>query len=58
MQAYEWAHLIGEGATLTRNPWGDPSFGNYFFLLTGFHGSHVLTGLIVLSVTAWHSAHG
>ncbi|MCM3880539.1 MAG: cytochrome c oxidase subunit 3 [Vicinamibacterales bacterium] len=58
MQAYEWAHLIGEGATLTHNPWGDPSFGSYFFLLTGFHGSHVLTGLIVLCVTAWHSAGG
>jgi len=48
MQAYEWAHLIGEGATLTSNPWGDPLFGAYFFMITGFHGSHVLTGLIVL----------
>jgi cytochrome c oxidase subunit 3 len=52
MQAFEWAHVIGVGATLTRNPWGDPAFGSYFFLLTGFHGSHVFTGLIVLGVTA------
>jgi cytochrome c oxidase subunit III len=52
MQAYEWAHLIGEGARLGANPWGDRSFGAYFFLLTGFHGSHVLTGLIVLTSTA------
>lgn len=56
MQAYEWAHVIAEGATLTRNTWGDPAFGSYFFLLTGFHGSHVLTGLIVLAVTAVHAA--
>ena len=56
MQAYEWWHVIGEGATLTRNSWGDPAFGSYFFLLTGFHGSHVLTGLIVLVVTALHAA--
>jgi cytochrome c oxidase subunit III len=56
MQAYEWAHMIGEGATLTHNNWGDAAFGSYFFLLTGFHGSHVLTGLIVLAVTAMHAA--
>ena len=52
MQAYEWTHLIREGASLTKNPWGDASFGSYFFLLTGFHGTHVLTGVIVLSTTA------
>jgi cytochrome c oxidase subunit 3 len=56
LQAYEWAHVIGEGATLTANTWGDAAFGSYFFLLTGFHGSHVLTGLIVLGVTAAHAA--
>ena len=52
MQAYEWSHLIGEGARLTHNPWGDASFGAYFFLLTGFHGTHVLTGVVVLVSTA------
>jgi cytochrome c oxidase subunit 3 len=52
MQAYEWSHLIAEGATLTRNPWGEASFGSYFFLLTGFHGTHVLTGVIILLTTA------
>jgi cytochrome c oxidase subunit 3 len=52
MQAYEWSHLIGEGARLWRNPWGDASFGSYFFLLTGFHGTHVLTGVIILTSTA------
>src|SRR3954447_24283268 len=25
MQAYEWTHLIAEGASLTHNPWGDAS---------------------------------
>ena len=56
MQAYEWAHIIGEGARLAGNPWGDRAFGAYFFLMTGFHGSHVLTGVIVLLSTAWRSA--
>jgi cytochrome c oxidase subunit 3 len=58
MQAYEWTHLIGEGARLNANPWGDPAFGAYFFLLTGFHGSHVLTGTIVLATTAIRTALG
>jgi len=58
MQAYEWAHLIGEGARLTQNPWGAPSFGAYFFLLTGFHGTHVLTGLVILLTTAVRLAKG
>ena len=52
MQAFEWRHLILEGARLSTNPWGDASFGAYFFLLTGFHGTHVLTGVIVLATTA------
>lgn len=56
MQAFEWRHLIAEGTTLTHNPWGDAVFGSYFFLLTGFHGSHVLTGLVVLTATAWRTA--
>jgi cytochrome c oxidase subunit 3 len=51
-QAIEWSHLIHEGARLTQNPWGAPQFGQAFFLLTGFHGSHVLSGLIILIVTA------
>ncbi len=52
MQAYEWTHLIEEGARLTHNPWGDAAFGSYFFLLTGFHGTHVLTGVVILLTTA------
>jgi cytochrome c oxidase subunit 3 len=58
MQAYEWTHLIREGARLNGNPWGDASFSAYFFLLTGFHGSHVLTGVIVLATTAVRTAKG
>ena len=58
MQAYEWTHLIAEGARLASNPWGDRAFGAYFFLMTGFHGTHVLTGVIVLLTTAARLARG
>jgi cytochrome c oxidase subunit 3 len=55
-QAYEWTELIHEGARLTGNPWGPPQFGQAFFLLTGFHGSHVLSGVIILIITAVRTA--
>jgi cytochrome c oxidase subunit 3 len=50
-QAYEWTHLIQEGARLYTNPWGVPHFTACFFVLTGFHGSHVFSGVIILTVT-------
>lgn len=56
MQAYEWATLIGEGARLYGNPWGVPAFSASFFVITGFHGSHVLTGVIILGIVALRSA--
>ena len=52
MQAYEWTTLIREGAGLYSNPWGVPQFTGYFFFTTGFHGSHVFTGVLILSITA------
>ena len=58
MQAYEWTSLIQEGARLTSNPWGVPAFGAAFFMITGFHGSHVLSGVLILAITAWRAARG
>ena len=57
-QAYEWSHLIHEGARLTGNPWGPPQFTQAFFVLTGFHGSHVLSGLVILIITAIRTGMG
>lgn len=51
-QATEWATLISEGARLTRNPWGPAPFAAFFFMITGFHGTHVLIGVILLTVVA------
>ncbi len=58
MQAYEWAHFIGDGGSISGNPWGSPTFSQFFFVITGFHGFHVLTGVIVLLVVAIRSALG
>ncbi len=55
-QAWEWTHLItGDPShshvTITQSiiehkPMA-PQFGQFFFLITGFHGSHVLSGVIL-----------
>ena len=58
MQAWEWSHLIAEGATLAVNPWGDAAFGAYFFVITGFHGTHVLSGVVINLATAVRTARG
>lgn len=58
MQAYEWSHFIHEGARLTQNPWGVPQFSACFFIITGFHGLHVTTGVTILLVVAIRSAMG
>jgi cytochrome c oxidase subunit 3 len=65
-QAYEWTHLIHEGARLTGPIAGSEllekgvtgQFTQAFFLLTGFHGSHVLSGLVILIITAIRTAMG
>ena len=38
---------VVEGANLTRNEYGAPLFADFFFFITGFHGFHVLTGVII-----------
>lgn len=58
MQGYEWSKLIGEGARLVANPWGVPQFSTYFFLITGFHGTHVATGVIILLMVAVRALRG
>jgi len=44
-QGSEYLHLYGQDVTISRD-----IFGTSFFTLTGFHGLHVLLGLIALSV--------
>jgi cytochrome c oxidase subunit 3 len=59
MQAYEWSHLI---LHLGVRPWGNPmgaaQFGSIFFMITGFHGTHVTIGVIFLIIFARKVAKG
>ncbi|MGI6856280.1 heme-copper oxidase subunit III family protein [Mesorhizobium sp. 1B3] len=52
MQAFEWTKLITEGVRPWGNPWGAAQFGSTFFMITGFHGTHVTIGVIFLLIIA------
>ncbi len=53
MQAFEWTKLIvDEGVRPWSNPMGAPQFGSVFFMVTGFHGTHVSIGVIFLLIVA------
>jgi cytochrome c oxidase subunit 3 len=42
-QVYEYAELVHEGLTISASP-----YGSAFYLTTGFHGLHVIGGLIAM----------
>jgi cytochrome c oxidase subunit 3/cytochrome o ubiquinol oxidase subunit 3 len=55
-QAYEFTHFYHVGLTLQTN-----LFSSTFYTLTGFHGAHVLVGIIymtTLAVMAWRGRLG
>lgn len=52
MQAFEWTKLISEGVRPWENPWGAAQFGSTFFMITGFHGTHVTIGVVFLLIIA------
>ena len=71
-QAWEWSHFIHGteagmtlmdgtkifGANLVQNQYGPPLFADLFFFITGFHGTHVLSGLILLIIIFINTVNG
>ena len=41
------ATRVVKGANLIRNEYGNPLFADFFFFITGFHGFHVFSGVII-----------
>ena len=49
LQASEYAEKLGEFQ------WTTNAYGSFFYLITGFHGFHVIVGLLMLTYT-WIAA--
>src|SRR6266849_3362605 len=52
-QLYEFIQAFGRGLTLTAN-----TFASAFFTMTGFHGLHVLGGLILILIILYRASRG
>jgi cytochrome c oxidase subunit III len=71
-QAWEWSHFIAgteegmkladgsvvHGANLVVNQYGPPLFADLFFFITGFHGTHVFSGVILLIMIFINTVNG
>jgi cytochrome c oxidase subunit 3 len=70
-QVWEWNHFIHGtpegsmidgvqffGANLVYNQYGPTAFADFFFFITGFHGIHVLSGVVLNIMVFYNSANG
>ena len=46
------------GANLVENEYGPPAFADLFFFITGFHGTHVLSGVVLNIIIFYNTAIG
>ncbi|WAC10644.1 cytochrome c oxidase subunit 3 [Dyadobacter pollutisoli] len=53
-----WIEKTIFGANLTENQYGPPAFADFFFFITGFHGTHVFSGVILNILIFFRSATG
>lgn len=47
LEKIQSAKHVVEGANLIRNEYGSKLFANFFFFITGFHGFHVFSGVVI-----------
>ncbi len=47
MEQGKYVQQVVHGANMVVNEYGVPQFANYFFFITGFHGFHVFSGVII-----------
>ncbi|MEO9872996.1 cytochrome c oxidase subunit 3 [Ekhidna sp.] len=70
-QAWEWSHFIHgadmsmnevgnffQGAGLSSNQYGPPNFAALFFFITGFHGFHVFSGVLINFIIFYQATVG
>jgi cytochrome c oxidase subunit 3 len=55
---YEHGAYMTAGGEITREDFGPKAFGALFFFITGFHGFHVFSGVVFLSIVLINAASG
>ncbi|MFC5410586.1 cytochrome c oxidase subunit 3 [Larkinella bovis] len=54
----KWVERTIFGANLVENQYGPPAFADLFFFITGFHGTHVLSGVVLNILIFYRTAFG
>ena len=54
----EWVQQTIFGANLSINQYGPPDFAALFFFITGFHGTHVLSGVVLNFIIFSNTVNG
>lgn len=54
----EWTDQTVYGANLHINQYGPPAFADLFFFITGFHGTHVLSGVVINILIFYNTSVG
>ncbi len=57
-KGYALSDIIVSGARLGWNEYGPASFANLFFFITGFHGTHVLSGILINMIIFYNVSVG
>ena len=53
-----WVSKTVFGANLTQNQYGPPAFADLFFFITGFHGTHVFSGVVLNYLVFYRTSSG
>ncbi len=53
-----WVEKTIYGANLAVNQYGPPAFADLFFFITGFHGTHVFSGVVLNMLIFFNAATG
>jgi cytochrome c oxidase subunit III len=54
----QWIQRTVFGANLAENQYGPPAFADLFFFITGFHGTHVLSGVLLNILVFYRTSFG
>jgi cytochrome c oxidase subunit 3 len=53
-----WLTKMVTGANLVENQYGPPDFADLFFFITGFHGTHVFSGVVINLIIFYNTSIG